>query len=68
MKVRELTRLMGDMGTKPRVKVIKHMVNCGFCGMLVYEGHPDGVGVEIGKLKINSFTAQGKGLLVIHAE
>ena len=65
MKVRELTRLMGDMGTKPRVKVIKHMVGCG---MLVYEGHPDGVDGEIGKLKINSFTAQGKGLLEIHEE
>ena len=65
MKVVNLTKLMADHGTKPRVKIIKHM---GGYGLLVYEGRPDGIDTETGKLKINSFLVLGKGLIEVHAE
>ena len=65
MKVNELTKLMNDHGTRPRIKVLKHMNDCT---LLVFEGKPQNMGEEIEKLKVNSFTVLGKGFLEIHAQ
>ena len=65
MKVKDFSKLMADMGTKPRMKVIKH--GDGF-GQLIYEGRRDGFDQDVGNLKINSFIVLGKGLVEIHAQ
>lgn len=65
MKIRALTRLMNDYGTRPRVKVMRHI---GEAAVLVYEGAPENMDEETAGLKVNSFTALGTGFLEVHAE
>jgi len=65
MKVAELTRLMNNRGTRPRIKVYKWKKDCV---VLSYEGRPDNVGDEAGKLKVNSFTVLGAGYMEIYAQ
>ncbi len=63
MKVKALTRLMNDYGTKPRIKVIKHIEDAA---ILVYEGSPMNIDEETQGQKVNSFTALGTGYIEIH--
>ena len=65
MKVRAITRMMNDYGTKPRVKIVKHTSDCA---ILVYEGKPDNMDAETAGLKVNSFTVLGTGFIEIHAQ
>ena len=66
MKVKDFAKCMNDHGTKPRIRVFKADEH----EMLrwVYEGRPDNIDEEIGKLKLNTFTALGKGLIEIYAQ
>ena len=65
MKVKVLTNMMNDYGTKPRVKIIKH---CNDYSLLVYEGKPENIDEETSGLKVNSFTVLGTGFIEIHAQ
>ena len=69
MKIKEMVRLMSDHGTNPRVKIVQHTLDgMSDYALLAYEGRPDGMNDEIAKLKINSFTVLGTGLIEIHAQ
>ena len=56
---------MNNRGTRPRIKVYKWKKDCV---VLSYEGRPDNVGDEAGKLKVNSFTVLGAGYMEIYAQ
>ena len=63
MKVKALTRLMNDYGTKPRINILDH--RDGY-SVLIYEGNPNNIDNEMADLKVNSFTVLGKGFIEIH--
>ena len=63
MKVKALTRLMNDYGTKPRIKILGHREGYS---VLIYEGNPNNIDNEMADLKVNSFTVLDKGFIEIH--
>ena len=65
MKVKALTRMINDYGTKPHIRVMKHTDSCS---VLVFEGKPSNIDEATEKLKVNSFTILAKGFLEIHAQ
>lgn len=65
MKVKELTRLMNDHGTNPVVYIVKY--DTGFLRH-VYTGRPDKINDEVANLKVNSFTVEGEGSLIIYTQ
>ena len=58
MKIKDFAKRMADHGTKPRIRVFKDADEDMM--LLVYEGRPDNIDEEIGKLKLNTFTVLGK--------
>lgn len=65
MKIKDLTKLMNDHGTVPRIKVLKY--NEAFrCMMQIYEGAPRRMDEAIAAMKVNSFTVLGKGFIEIY--
>lgn len=66
MKIKELTGLMNDHGTRPRIKVFKPCDRESVA--LCFEGRPDKAGKDISDMKINSFTVLGPGFIEIFAE
>ena len=64
MKIKNLTKMINDHGTNPRVRVLKHECDCA---IVVYEGKPNNVDSDIENLTVNSFTVLGKGFIEIHA-
>lgn len=65
MKVKALTRLMNDYGTRPRINILDHREGCS---ILIYEGDPNKIDNETAELKVNSFTVLGKGFIEIHTQ
>lgn len=65
MKVSAITSIINDHGTKPRIKVMKHMKDYS---VLVYEGGPESIEEDVAGLKVNSFTILGRGFIEIHAQ
>ena len=65
MKIKALTRLMNDHGTRPRINVLDQRVGCS---VLIYEGNPNNISDEIAELKVNSFTVLGKGFIEIYTQ
>lgn len=63
MKISALAKLMNDYGTKPRIKVIKHLDGAG---LVIYEGNPRNIEDEVAAMKVNSFTVLGAGYIEIH--
>lgn len=63
MKVKDLVHNMNDHGTKPRVRVIAHRADYP---VLLYEGSIENFDLRFADLKVNSFTALGKGFIEIH--
>ena len=74
MRVKDLTKLINNQGTCPRISVLcyRHYLdndpsNSAY-NYLIYEGSPDNISKEVGQLKVNSFTIRGVGFLEIFAE
>ena len=65
MKIKALTNLMNDHGTKPRVKVLKHVNGVA---ILTYQGKVENMDEETASLKVNSFTVLGEGFIEIHVQ
>ena len=65
MKISALTKIMNDYGTKPKIRVLKH---CNSNTVIVYEGRPDNISIEIANMKVNSFTVLGVGYIEIHTQ
>lgn len=63
MKIKDLTKLMNDHGTNPRIMVMKH--HDGY-SELIFEGSPRNVDASIANEKVNSYTIKGKGFMEIH--
>lgn len=64
MKIKELTGLMNDHGTNPRIRVLRHGNEYT---SLDYEGKPNNISKEIAELKVFSFTVLGTGFIEIHS-
>ena len=65
MKVKELLRLMNDHGTKPYVQVFDS--GRRRMSILIYEGKPEDVDEETGKMKVNGFVSVGIGHFKVYA-
>lgn len=65
MKVSELTRLMNDHGTKPKVRILKR-VSMGW--LVAYEGPPNSIDKDFMSIKVSSFTATGNGCIEIYVK
>ena len=63
MKIKALTRLMNDHGTRPRINVLDQRVGCS---VLIYEGNPNNISDKIAE--VNSFTVLGKGFIEIYTQ
>lgn len=66
MKVKDFVDHMNDHGTKPRIRVL--VEHDDDMMLLVFEGRPVYLDAETLKLKINSFTILGEGLIEIYAK
>lgn len=62
MKVKQLTKLINDHGTHPRITI---MLNDGDANLLRYEGKPENIDDSVAELKVRSFTILGAGCLKI---
>lgn len=66
MKVKDFAKRMNNHGTKSRIRVLKYTDDDMM--LLVYDGRPDNMDGEVGKLKVNTFTARGEGFVEIYAQ